>query len=109
MTPSSATPTALVYDEFYKRHLSSVPHPECPARCDAVMEALNDAGVLNELLRVAPRKATHEEILTCHVPYYYELAKADIETGETVLSTGDTNVTRDSFEAALQRSLISRG
>ena len=101
MTPSNATPTALVYDEFYKRHLSGVPHSECPARCDAILGGLDDAGLLDQMLRVKPRKATEDEILTCHVPYYYELTKADIETGRTVLSAGDTNVTRDSFEAAL--------
>ena len=94
-------PTGLVYDEFFKRHLSGVEHPECPARCDAVLEGLTRAGLDKRLHRIPPRPATEEEILRCHTPDYFRAAREDIESGASMLRTGDTNVTADSFQAAL--------
>ena len=93
--------TALVYDDIYKKHLTGPGHPEAPARCDAILNALQDADFAARLLRLSPRAATDEEILTCHSRRYVATVKADIAAGRPNLSTGDTAICRDSLAAAL--------
>jgi acetoin utilization deacetylase AcuC-like enzyme len=93
--------TGLVYSADYKRHLAGLGHPESPARLDAIVEALAPERLGIELERVPPRRATREEILYCHTAAYHDLAKREIESGAVGLSTGDTNVCRQSYEVAL--------
>ena len=93
--------SALVYDEIYKKHLTGPGHPEAPARCDAVINALQGADFAPGLLRLSPRPATDEDILTCHTSRYLQTAKADIAAGWSNLSTGDTPICPDSLDAAL--------
>ena len=100
VTPSSNR-TALVYDPFYKRHLAGARHPENPLRCDAIVSALTRAEIMGDLLRVTPRKAEPAELLACHTADYVEAVQADVAAGRCVLSTGDTDITDASYEAAL--------
>jgi acetoin utilization deacetylase AcuC-like enzyme len=93
--------TGLVYSDEYKGHLTGFGHPEAPERLDAVMQALAPKRLGIELTRIKPRPATREEILLCHTPGYHDLAKKEIEAGAAGLSTGDTTVCRQSFDAAL--------
>ncbi|NQU24876.1 MAG: histone deacetylase [Candidatus Nealsonbacteria bacterium] len=94
-------PTALVYSPEYKDHQTGPGHPESPRRLDAIIEALRPKNLGVELVLLKPRAATKDEILLCHTQRYYDLAKRDIESGAGMLSTGDTNVSRQSFDAAL--------
>ncbi|MCD6365451.1 MAG: hypothetical protein J7M14_06205 [Planctomycetes bacterium] len=41
-SPSPRAPTALVYDDFYTRHLAGVHHIERPQRCGAILKALTE-------------------------------------------------------------------
>lgn len=93
--------TALVYDEIYKKHLTGPGHPEAPARCDAIVNALQGADFAARLVRLPPRPATDEEILACHSREYVATVKADIAAGRRNLSTGDTSICPDSLTAAL--------
>ncbi len=93
--------TALVYDPFYKRHLAGASHPENPLRCDAIVSALTRAEIMDDLLRVKPRKAELSELLACHDADYVKTVKADVAAGRRALSTGDTDITDASYEAAL--------
>ena len=76
------------------------PHPECPERLDAVLRGLGEAGLLNRLARVDARAATEEELLLCHTREYLSTAKRDVESGRPYLSTGDTDITPNSWEVA---------
>ena len=76
------------------------PHPECPERLDAVLRGLGEAGLLNRLARVDARAATEEELLLCHTREYLSTAKRDVESGRPYLSTGDTDITANSWEVA---------
>ena len=76
------------------------PHPECPERLDAVLRGLGEAGLLNRLARVDARAATQEELLLCHTREYLSTAKRDVESGRPYLSTGDTDITANSWEVA---------
>ena len=92
--------TALLYDPVCREHLAGRPHPECPERLDAVLRGLGDAGLLNRLARVDARAATEEELLLCHTREYLSTAKRDVESGRPYLSTGDTDITPNSWEVA---------
>jgi acetoin utilization deacetylase AcuC-like enzyme len=67
---------------------------------DAVLRGLGEAGLLNRLARVDARAATEEELLLCHTREYLSTAKRDVESGRPYLSTGDTDITPNSWEVA---------
>ena len=92
--------TALLYDPIYHEHLAGRPHPECPERLDAVLKGLGQSGLLDRLTRVEARAATEEELLLCHTPEYLRIARRDVESGCPYLSTGDTDITPNSWEVA---------
>src|ERR1035441_1883039 len=94
-------PTALAADPICRRHLAGRQHPERAERFDAVLDGLRWAGPLDRLLPLDSRAATDDELLLCHTPQYLRLAKEDVEAGRPHLSTGDTDITAHSWDAAL--------
>ena len=98
MAPGSA----LLADPIFREHLAGREHPERPERFDAVMRGLRQAGLLERLVRVEPRAATEEELLLCHTPEYLRTAQQDVLSGRPSLSTGDTDITPNSWEVAAQ-------
>jgi acetoin utilization deacetylase AcuC-like enzyme len=92
--------TALMADEKYREHLMGRRHPERPERFDSVMDALRRAGLIDRMLRVPARDATENELILCHTPEYLRIAKRDIESGRPYLSTGDTDITPNSWDVA---------
>jgi acetoin utilization deacetylase AcuC-like enzyme len=95
-------PTALVADPLYRQHQPGEGHPERPERYDAAVQALERAGLAREMTRIAPRRATEDELALCHTRGYIEIAKQDITSGANQLRTGDTYVGEASLEVALQ-------
>jgi len=94
-------PTALAADPVCRRHLAGRQHPERPERFDVVLDGLRSAGLLDRLLPLDSRAATEDELLLCHTPQYLRTAKQDVERGLACLSTGDTDITASSWDAAL--------
>ena len=94
--------TALLADPIYREHLAGREHPERPERFDAIVEGLIRGGLLDQAIRVDRRAATEDELLLCHTPEYLRTAKQDIESGSPTLSTGDTDITPNSWSVALQ-------
>ena len=93
--------TALVAPLECKRHDPGPGHPEQPARMDAVRNALRQEGLMEKLLPLPSRTASNDELRLVHTTAYIELARYEIFSGARDLSTGDTAVCRDSFDAAL--------
>ena len=93
-------PTALLADPIYKQHLTGARHPEQPGRYDAVLQALEEAGLLEDLPKIDRRAASEEEILLCHTPEYLETVKRDVAAAARVLSTGDTVISGKSYDVA---------
>jgi acetoin utilization deacetylase AcuC-like enzyme len=93
--------TALFADDRCREHLAGRDHPERPERFDAVMRGLEQSGLLEGLERLESRSATTDELLLCHSREYLGTAQHDIEAGWHSLSTGDTDVTWNSWELAL--------
>lgn len=77
-------------------------HPERPERFDAVLEGLRKAGLRERLGQVEPRAATGEELALCHTREYLRTAQRDVESGQPYLSTGDTDVTPNSWDVAVR-------
>jgi acetoin utilization deacetylase AcuC-like enzyme len=99
-------PTALLADPIYRQHDTGLGHPEQPGRFDAVVEALDRGGLTPGLLRVEPRPATEDELALCHGHGYIEMVHLEILSGTPKfstrqLSTGDTEVSPQSWEVAL--------
>jgi acetoin utilization deacetylase AcuC-like enzyme len=94
--------TALLADPVYKRHQTGGGHPERPERFDAVVQAIEHARLAGSLVRVAPRRATEEEIAYCHTLDYIRTVQRDVARGARQLSTGDTSIGDKSLEVALE-------
>src|SRR5580704_1150900 len=93
--------TALLSGPIYREHLAGrIGHPERPERYDAVIRALEKSGLAQDLLPVKPREAAEEELLLCHTPKYLKIARHDVDAGLPSLSTGDTDIGRNSWSVA---------
>lgn len=93
--------TALLADPLYRRHVPGPGHPEQPARFDAVLSALDEAGLTARMLRIPPRRATEDELALCHTRKYIGIVKHDAGRGYKALSTGDTPLSAESLHVAL--------
>ena len=94
--------TALLADSICREHLKGREHPEKPERFDAVIGGLHKAGLLERLERAEGRAATEEELLLCHTGEYLGTARRDVESGRPYLSTGDTDITPNSWDVAVR-------
>jgi acetoin utilization deacetylase AcuC-like enzyme len=94
--------TALLADPISREHLAGREHPERPERFDAMVRGLRQAGLLERLARVDRRAATEEELLLCHTAEYLRTARHDALSGRPSLSTGDTDITPNSWDVASQ-------
>jgi acetoin utilization deacetylase AcuC-like enzyme len=92
--------TALIADPLFRDHLAGRQHPERPERFDAVMNGLNRAGLLDRMLLLEARTATGDELLLCHTAEYLKTVRRDVESGRRYLSTGDTDITPNSWDVA---------
>jgi acetoin utilization deacetylase AcuC-like enzyme len=92
--------TVLTADPIFREHLAGRAHPERPERYDAVVEGLARAGLLQRMRRMEGRTATDDELLLCHTAEYLQTARRDVESGRPYLSTGDTDITPNSWEVA---------
>lgn len=89
--------TAISADPFSRLHDTGAGHPERPARFDAAVRALEDL----QLLHLPARAATEEELALVHTAGYIRRVQAEIAFGARELSTGDTSIAPQSYEAAL--------
>jgi len=93
--------TGLIADPIFCQHDPGAGHPECPSRYGAVVGALEDAGLLDQMVKLEVRKATRQEIGRCHASDYLSIVEHEIITGASELFTGDTSVCEQSWEVAL--------
>jgi acetoin utilization deacetylase AcuC-like enzyme len=98
---TEAVGTRVFYDPATRRHEPSGDHPENPQRLDAVMEAARTLERQGRLGVATPRPASEDEILRVHSPEYLKLVRSEIAAGRRALSTGDTEISPGSLDAAL--------
>ena len=93
--------TGWLDDPIFREHDTGAGHPECAARCDAIVMGIGEAGLESQLERIRIRPATVDEIALCHARSYIALVEQEVESGRRVLSTGDTHIRDDSYVAAM--------
>lgn len=94
------TPSAFHYDDLYLAHDTGEGHAEHPGRLTAVMDRLRGAEWYPDLLQLPLRAAEIPELELVHDPAYVALARNEIEGGARRLSTGDTNVSSESYRVS---------
>ena len=94
--------TAIIYDKYYLKHDSGRNHPERKERLIAIMNGLEERGLLAspEVKLIEPRPATEEDLLLVHPKEYINEIKRFSELGGGPL-TMDTAGSKDTFNAAL--------
>lgn len=92
--------TALIADPICKTHDTGRGHPESALCFDAVLTGLKTAGLADKMTSLAPKAVGREDFLLAHTVEYLALAEGEITSGEDQLSTGDTLVSRHSWDAA---------
>jgi acetoin utilization deacetylase AcuC-like enzyme len=90
--------TAYVYDEVFLKH-DQAGHPESRHRLEAIMQRLQESGVLARLTHISARPATREQLARAHRPQYIDYVQRVTEQGGGYLDP-DTYVCADSFQAA---------
>jgi acetoin utilization deacetylase AcuC-like enzyme len=91
----------LATDSICRKHDAGPGHPEQPARYDAVLAALKADGLLAKLRQIGPLPVKRDDLLLAHEARYLDLAGREIRAGGDQLSTGDTGVCPESWEAAM--------
>jgi acetoin utilization deacetylase AcuC-like enzyme len=86
----------IIYDDIYLKHRMPEGHPENPERLVAIMEKLRGSDIWDDLVRLAPRKATKEELLSVHSEKHIDYLSRLVG-----YSDPDTYVSEGSCEAAL--------
>lgn len=95
-----ATAIGVHYDAGYERHDTGPGHPESAGRYRVLREALET--LPPEIVRLVGRTATVGEVLLAHETHYPDLVYRDVEDFADVLRTGDTAISIDSYEVALE-------
>jgi acetoin utilization deacetylase AcuC-like enzyme len=90
----------LATDPLCRKHDAGPQHPEQPRRYDAVLDAFRANRILDQCRMAEPRDVTLDDLLLVHSRSYLELAEKEIRAGSDQLSTGDTSVCPESWEAA---------
>lgn len=101
--------TSIVADPIYTKHLTGDSHPESPLRYTAVARALEKEGLFFQNNCLIPRIASKEDILLCHREEYISVVERDVSLLERLgitdgtypLSTGDVQISPESFSVAL--------
>ncbi|MBN1698522.1 MAG: histone deacetylase [Spirochaetales bacterium] len=90
--------TGYVYDDIFLKH--DLPgHPENPGRLRAIMEYLEERGLLSRMVKAAARPASEDELCTCHHPSLVRLVRELCSEGYGQIDE-DTYVNQYSYEAA---------
>jgi acetoin utilization deacetylase AcuC-like enzyme len=93
-------PLGVHYSEVYERHDTGPGHPESAERYRQLRFAL--AELPPDVLRLPGRRATTSELSLAHEAYYQDLVYRDVESFADVLRTGDTAISIDSYDVALE-------
>src|SRR5215831_17906655 len=91
----------VFYDPSILLHRPPGDHPESPQRINAVLNTVRQLTQQGRLSVSTPHPATDEDVLLVHSPEYIKKVRAEIAAGRQTLSTGDTEISRDSMTAAL--------
>jgi len=99
--PATAPATGYFTHPAFLKHRTGEGHPERPERLAAIETALKQQGLWDRLAHPVPAPASLATLQLVHDADYIAAARRDIEAGRSVLSTGDTMVSPESWDAAI--------
>ncbi|HID19423.1 MAG TPA: histone deacetylase, partial [Methanophagales archaeon] len=91
--------TGFVYHEDYLKHDTGY-HPESAERLRYIMRKLEEVGITEKMKRIAPVKASEEQIQYVHADAYMKKVEAICKRGGGMLDL-DTPLCKDTYEIAL--------
>jgi len=100
-TAKTTVGTGFVYDAIYLKHDTGAGHPERPERLTAILDRLEQKGVLKDLVRLKPAAASLEWITVVHTPEYVERVRKSCQAGTGYVDTPDAPASQDSYAVAL--------
>lgn len=95
------TKTGYLYSDLFLEHDSGEGHRESPQRLTAVRDRVKQAEWYSTLLDIPSVEVDLDTLSLVHTPAYIELVRTECESGVTRLSTGDTNISSESYAVAL--------
>lgn len=98
--PETRPRTGLVADSRVTKHDGGPAHPEQAARFRAVVDRLEAADLVREMVPLATRSAVDDELALVHTREYIELVEREVAQNRRQLSTGDTAISLHSTESA---------
>lgn len=100
-TLPSPAGTGYLYSDLFLDHDSGEGHRESPERLTAIRERVGGAEWRGSLVDIPAPEVDSETLALVHTPEYIDLVRAECESGATRLSTGDTNISPQSYTVAL--------
>ena len=94
------TPVGWVYDGRFLDHDPGPGHLERPERLEVVVQALQQAGLLDAMTALPFRAATAEQLERVHDPAYVDLVRMMCDDGFTFIGSRDTGINAHSYEVA---------
>jgi acetoin utilization deacetylase AcuC-like enzyme len=93
--------TGFLYGDVYLEHKTGAGHPERPERLTAIVDRLKQKDLLSQVVRIEPKPAEREWLLSVHKPEYLDRVRKRCEGGGGYLDSRDTPVSNGSHRAAL--------
>jgi acetoin utilization deacetylase AcuC-like enzyme len=95
--------TAIFYSPKFLEHHTGPGHPESPSRLKAIIQELNQSGLLRtgKCAVIEPNPVSLEDLMLVHKPDYVKLVEQTCASGGGILDLGDTVVRSKSCEAAV--------
>ncbi len=84
----------------FARHVAGIGHPEAPERLGAIATGIGALDLGDDLVRVEPRPATRDELVTVHEPGFVDALERFCRGGGGRIDS-DTRADADSWEAAV--------
>ncbi len=97
---SDRAPVGVFYSDVFLSHDTGEGHPERPDRLRAILEAIRQSSLHDQVVWPTFPSATPEQLQRVHPKSYIELVQREIESGRHQLSTGDTKISRETLKAA---------
>jgi hypothetical protein len=98
-------PTGFLYDPLFLKHNTGEGHPESPARLTAIEKGLTQTGLMEKLARIQAEDCPLEILQLVHTADYIKLVRHEGDNDSRTLSTGDAQISRDSYAGNTQDPL----
>ena len=95
------TKTGIVYNDIYLQHDTGPHHPETSQRLTAILEALETAGRLDQLVHIEPVPSERSFLELCHEPSYIDSFEHAVYGGFPFLNTPECPISPLTYKVAL--------